>query len=118
VIRWPPSSPLEPIWSFATARVKARHWDSNPALINRAFEILDPEEAEAVLADAVSYAESVGWFFDPADHFRDTYFRGSKDLGAGPALITISLIDAEQSDLGGPVNLWVQMHYGSDRDPD
>jgi len=77
------------------------------ASMSRDFRILNQEEAGLVLAEAVEYAESVGWVFQQHDEWSH---HGTKDLE--PGLAWIYLAAAPRSSAADPGARGLQVKLG------
>jgi len=85
------------------------------AQVGRTYRIEDQGQAERVLEEAATYAESNGWRLTPSRP-SPTGYGGAKDLAPGDARIGISLVAADPlNDRDGPRVLRIHMDFGSVR---
>jgi hypothetical protein len=86
------------------------------AEVGRTYGIIDQSQAQAILTEAVAYAESRGWQVEPSPSSSDTSYRGTKELPPGRVGLGISLVPEDPlHDIDGPQVLSINLEYGSVR---
>jgi hypothetical protein len=82
------------------------------AEVGRTYRILDQDQAEAILADAVAFAESSGWLVEPSRISPTTGYGGTKELPPGVGRLGVSLGVADPiQDPNGPRVLTILLDF-------